>query len=119
MNRRTRELCRERLIEMRSRLVDEVEHLLESVPDDLRAPGALSHVPTHMADQATEGMDREVALICNEQELQAAVRAALERLDAGTFGRCQGCGGEIPHERLQAIPYAAYCIDCAQKLAAR
>jgi DnaK suppressor protein len=72
-----------------------------------------------MADQATEGMDREVALICNEQELQAAVRVALERLDAGRFGRCQGYGGEISQERLLAIPYAAYSIDCAEKLAAR
>jgi DnaK suppressor protein len=118
MNRTTKELCRERLTELRSRLVDDVEHLLESVPDDLRAPGALSHVPTHLADQATEGMDKEVALIRNEQELQAAVRAAFERLDGGTFGRCQECGGEISDERLLAMPYAAYCIGCAQKLTA-
>lgn len=116
MNPKKLEFYKQRLLETRSRLVDDVEQLLEKVPDDLRAPGAISHAPTHMADQATEGIDKEVYLIQNEQQLQAAVHAALERIDDGTFGRCQQCGGAISEQRLTAIPYAAYCFACAKNM---
>ena len=116
MNAKQLDLYKRRLLAMRSRLVDEVEQLLEKVPDDLRAPGALSHVPTHPADQATDGIDKEISLIQNEQQLQAAVHAALERIDDGTFGRCQQCGGDISDQRLEAIPYALYCFACAKSL---
>lgn len=116
MNAKQLELYKRRLLETRSRLVDDVEQLLDKVPDDMRAPGALSHAPTHPADQATEGIDKEIRLISNEQQLQAAVHAALERIESGTFGRCEQCGGEISEQRLEAIPYAAYCFACAKSL---
>lgn len=116
MNQKTLEHCKDQLLEMRLRLVDEVEHLLEEVPDDLRAAGALSRIPTHPADYATEGSDKEIRLIQNEQQLQAAVHDALERIEQGTYGRCQECGGEISPERLEALPYAVYCKTCAENL---
>jgi RNA polymerase-binding transcription factor DksA len=40
------------------------------------------------------------------------IHAALERLRAGTFGRCETCGGDIPIERLRAIPAARRCLTC-------
>lgn len=43
----------------------------------------------------------------------AAIDAALERLDAGTYGVCQVCGRAIPDERLEAIPWAATCVSCS------
>ena len=116
MNAKQLDLYKRRLLALRSRLVDEVEQLLDNIPNDLRAPGALSHVPTHPADQATEGIDKEISLIQNEQQLQAAVHRAIERIDDGTFGRCQQCGGEISAQRLEAIPYALYCFACAKSL---
>ncbi|HEX2294596.1 MAG TPA: TraR/DksA C4-type zinc finger protein [Actinomycetota bacterium] len=42
------------------------------------------------------------------------VVAALDRIDAGTFGRCERCGNEIPDERLEAIPTATLCVACKQ-----
>lgn len=42
----------------------------------------------------------------------AEVDAALERIDAGTFGRCTGCDREIPAERLAAMPTAELCVSC-------
>ena len=44
-----------------------------------------------------------------------AIEAALERVEEGTFGLCDDCGGVIAKTRLQAIPYAPFCIRCAQK----
>jgi DnaK suppressor protein len=41
------------------------------------------------------------------------IRAALARLDAGSYGRCTGCGSAIPAARLALRPYAARCVPCA------
>ena len=49
-----------------------------------------------------------------EAELDAAVlqqvRGALERIDAGTFGRCIVDGGPIEPKRLEAVPWTPYCL---------
>ncbi len=52
----------------------------------------------------------------NEQQLEA-VDAALARIDAGTFGTCVRCGRPIAPERLEALPWAAHCIDCQRIVA--
>lgn len=44
----------------------------------------------------------------------AEVKAALARLDDGTYGLCVGCKGEIAPARLEARPATAYCIGCAR-----
>ena len=82
--------------------------------------GAPSHVPVHMADLGTENFDQDLMLgmIENEQETLGLINAALDRIDAGTFGTCEECGGWITKTRLQAIPYASTCIECARKLEA-
>ena len=43
----------------------------------------------------------------------ADVGHALERLDKGTYGRCEACGVTVPFERLEAIPWARLCVACA------
>jgi DnaK suppressor protein len=45
----------------------------------------------------------------------ADIDAALERLDAGTYGSCVICGIAIPLERLRAVPWAALCVPCSAK----
>ncbi len=44
-----------------------------------------------------------------------AVRAALGRIDRGTYGRCLGCGAGIPIERLRVQPEAAFCHVCQSR----
>jgi DnaK suppressor protein len=43
------------------------------------------------------------------------VEDALKKLDAGTYGRCESCGGQISEARLEAMPAARLCIECASK----
>lgn len=43
----------------------------------------------------------------------AAIRAALQRLEAGTYGRCARCGRAVGEARLTALPYATTCVACA------
>lgn len=40
------------------------------------------------------------------------VRAALVRLENGTYGKCARCGIDIPPERLEYMPEAANCVQC-------
>jgi DnaK suppressor protein len=71
----------------------------------------------HLADTATETLDREIAntLEQHDERLLAAIDAALGRIDEGTYGKCVNCGAEIPEERLEAMPWATLCIDCKRK----
>lgn len=41
------------------------------------------------------------------------VEAALERIEDGTYGKCIRCGENIPDVRLDILPAAPYCLDCA------
>lgn len=51
------------------------------------------------------------------RDLEAGVEReallAVERIDLGTFGKCERCGQAIPKGRLEAIPYARTCVKCA------
>ena len=68
-----------------------------------------------MADMDTEGLDAEITIERNQEELLEAVEEALRRIDQGTYGKCEGCGKKIPEARLQALPYTSFCTDCARK----
>jgi RNA polymerase-binding transcription factor DksA len=46
----------------------------------------------------------------SEWHLHTQVRAALERLKDGTYGKCADCGRTIENSRLESIPWAAYCL---------
>jgi RNA polymerase-binding transcription factor DksA len=82
------------------------------------ASGNLSNMPLHLADLGTDAFDRDLTmnLLENETQTLEEIATALARLDAGKYGRCEHCGKEIAPERLQALPYVRYCIDCARTL---
>ena len=87
----------------------------EAMLEDAMPPGELSHLPTHPADQASEGVDEQIAVAKNEEQMLVEVEHALGRIEQGTFGRCTDCGKPIAHERLEVMPYTSWCIDCARK----
>jgi RNA polymerase-binding transcription factor DksA len=67
-----------------------------------------------MAAIAEHGLD--AVFLARGESLERTledIRAALSRVDAGTYGRCATCGGAIPPERLQLRPFAATCVPCA------
>lgn len=49
------------------------------------------------------------------QKTLAEVEAALNRMDRGTYGVCESCGESIPDARLRALPWARYCLKCAER----
>ncbi len=69
----------------------------------------------HDPEGATLAFERQqlVALLRQAEAELAELGAARERVNAGTFGRCEACGGEIGAGRLAARPTARTCIACA------
>lgn len=69
------------------------------------------------ADRANNSYNRETmfALSDNERSLVLMIDEALKRVDSGAFGYCTHCGNQIGIERLNAISWARYCIDCQEK----
>src|SRR3954454_4221218 len=53
------------------------------------------------------------ALAGKLEEQLRDVERALARLDAGTYGQCERCGQPIGDQRLEAMPTASRCINCA------
>ena len=47
-----------------------------------------------------------------------AIDLALTRIESGSYGRCQGCGKDIPVARLQALPTATSCLACGEAIEA-
>jgi len=65
-------------------------------------------------DQASMETDRNFDLRIRDRErkLIKKIDQALGRIKDGSFGNCEGCGGDISVKRLQARPVTTYCIDC-------
>jgi RNA polymerase-binding protein DksA len=108
---------RSALLEERKRVLDAIEYLHLENPGSLRDESGEVALDNHLADEATETIDREVdyTLEENSEHVLAAIDAALQRIEDGTFGICRTCGKAIAEERLAAIPYATQCIDCKRR----
>lgn len=109
----------ERLRDKEVELVQEIDDESRARAEKLRAADDLSHLPTHNADRDSEGVGEEVAIENTLREELGAVQAALQRIREGNFGACERCGEEIAAERLDALPWTAYCIDCERDLEQR
>jgi DnaK suppressor protein len=67
-------------------------------------------------DEVQHAGERELAIrgLHRESNLLRKVRAAINRLEAGTFGACMHCAEEISSRRLAAVPWSFYCIKCQE-----
>jgi DnaK suppressor protein len=101
------ELLRSRLAEVQARLAE-----FAKAPE----PGAGIGFGKRIGDGTTEAISRrnEIgvgnSLVVTEERL----RRALAKLEEGSYGRCDRCGGEIAPGRLEAAPESSLCIDCAR-----
>jgi RNA polymerase-binding transcription factor DksA len=115
--------------EYRKLLEDEQARLLHAVGFlEKENPGSISDelgelaeggTDNHLGDTATALYDRELdeGLEEGARETLVEIEAALQRIDAGTYGVCDGCGKPIGAERLAAIPWARLCIDDQRRAA--
>jgi RNA polymerase-binding transcription factor DksA len=107
---------RKRLEEEKARLLHAVGFLERenpgSISDEL-GEVAEGGTDNHLGDTATAMYDRELdeGLEEGARDTLAEIDAALQRIEDGTYGICEGCSKPIGAERLTAIPWTRLCID--------
>jgi DnaK suppressor protein len=72
-------------------------------------------------DRLQQQLNREVAIrnLDRQSTLLKSVQAALARMEDGSFGICLRCDEPIPEKRLDALPWAAYCVPCQERIDAQ
>src|SRR3990172_12182386 len=67
-----------------------------------------------VTDQASAEVEKNFTIRLRERErkLLKKIDEALDRIEKGTFGICDGCGEEIGYSRIKARPVTTYCIEC-------
>ena len=98
-----------------SRIEEEVASLQSALSDVLRDGG--DGAGDDQADTGAKAFERdqEMTLLANARDMLFQTRHALDRIDAGTYGTCENCGGPIGKARLQAFPRATLCVTCKQR----
>ncbi|MEC5125498.1 TraR/DksA family transcriptional regulator [Verrucomicrobiales bacterium BCK34] len=105
--------------------LDDFRSILESQRDEvqknLKAHEATLNTPSDNRDfvggdkaQELENNETNTALVKSEENLLQKIHHALERIEAGTYGTCEGCNGPIPLPRLEAKPSVSLCISCQE-----
>ena len=101
------------LIEKRKELLGNVSYMeTDALHED---NSDLSNMPLHMADRGSDNYEQEftLELMDSERKLLTEIYDALTRIEEGTYGLCENNAEPIPKPRLEAIPWARYCIACA------
>jgi DnaK suppressor protein len=111
--------------------VDDVRAALQAKAADVRAQMDQLSAPTaeaggisfgkRVGDGTSLAVERlsQVAAHDRLQRLLDDVRRAEQKLDDGTYGMCDGCGQAIAPARLEALPWAVECVECAGERARR
>ena len=108
------------LLEKRHEIIGDVTEINNEAlkKSRLDASGDLSSMPIHMADIGTDNYEQEFALglLDSERKLLREIDKALERIEQGTYGICIATDKPIAIARLEAKPWAKYCVEYARKL---
>ncbi len=110
---------KDRLTQFRKALLDKRRQLEDEVGRSaLYGKGQEDDSIKDLGDQATTAYTREFLfeLGNGDRRLLKEVVTALRKLDEGGFGECERCAEPIAEKRLEALPFARYCIDCQRAI---
>ena len=110
---------RARLEDERRKVRNAIDYLQKENPgaaEETTGDLAMGPGDNHLADIATETVDREIdyTLEENSGNVLREIETALKRIDDGTYGICAVCGKPIEPERLEYLPWATVCADDAR-----
>ncbi|HTI15841.1 MAG TPA: TraR/DksA family transcriptional regulator [Dictyobacter sp.] len=110
-------IMKQRLEAKRRELQNDSADLTEAHPEPV-SPEEASEGPQDFEEVAVDflEMQTEQSILVNQQALLTEVNDALKRIEQGTYGRCVDCGKPIPTKRLEAIPWAARCVQDEERL---
>ena len=112
LSTKVRNEIREQLLEQKQQILDLYEH-------DLREGQRASDEGSEdIVDRANSAYNREFlfSLSGAERDTLFQIEEALGKIEAdgGGYGSCENCSREIPLARINAVPWAKYCIDCQE-----
>ena len=111
------EVPEDRYQALRQRLQNQRDEILNMYKQDLRAGQESADDGTEdIVDRANNAYNRELmfSLSDTERNTLLLIENALRRMDEGTYGRCSNCGQNIALPRLEALPWARFCVDCQE-----
>lgn len=114
MNTRPCADLRDDLLAREARLRDEVRAHRARLLEPAAATGN-TFVAGNEGAAADADDELEITLISHWQRELDEVSAALQRLNTGTYGHCEGCGEPIGLPRLRALPEARHCLTCQER----
>ena len=108
-------LHREKLLALRARLQGDMTQMEDNALN--KDHSRTTSMPTSLAELGSDNFDQELtlSLLGGEKDALNQIDSAIERIDDGSYGRCETCDGRISKARLEAIPYAAQCVRCASQ----
>ena len=109
---------RQRLLELKDSLLDSMRGVAR---DNLHSGTDTSAFGMHQADAGSDAYDRDFALsmLSKEQGSLYEIDEALKRIEDGVYGICDLCEKPIKHDRLEALPFTRYTVDCQAELEKR
>ena len=109
---------RQRLLELKDTLLDAMRGVAR---DNLHAGSETSAFGMHQADAGSDAYDRDFALsmLSKEQGSLYEIDEALKRIEDNSYGVCDLCEKPIKHDRLEALPFTRYTVDCQAELEKR
>ncbi len=110
---------KEAMAKMRQILITRRDALRKALSGDLSLLKELrAQASGDVVDFALDSVQDEINSQLAEVESRelSYIEAALGKMREGSYGKCEGCNDSIPLVRLQALPYASYCINCQQEL---
>ena len=115
--KKTRKTAKSGLDALRARLETQRQEILDMYEHDLRVGQEMSDEGAEdLVDRANSAYNREfmLSLSGSELEILKEIEEAIGRIESGAYGICSACDEKIAHKRLQAVPWARYCIDCQE-----
>lgn len=108
MEKRRVRVFRDKLLDRREGLVGQVQEA------ELYSRERDSEATQDPADMAANAYTKEllVSMSANDRQMLTLINEALERIEAGGYGKCVHCGNPLPEKRLEAVPWARLCLPC-------
>lgn len=109
---------RKRLEDERDRLTELIEEARQGLEEARQTESSAERSPDPGNAEAGSmkfEYEKELSMQQNAIDLLHKVERALGRIERGEYGKCESCGEDIPTARLDALPYATFCVNCASR----
>lgn len=116
LDKKTIEKLKDKLLEQEAKLKKELDLIAVPIDDEGDYRAKYEDIGEHKDENATEVEHyvEKIALKKNLEQQLKNTESALKKIEEGTYGICEECGGEIRKERLEINPAAKRCMKCAR-----